>query len=197
MTALTLKACATPPQGLLAERAARFAAEVPTLTTERLILRAPRVEDAALYASVATSARGEGLGGVTDTNGAWYDFCGLVAGWMLHGHGGWTIELRDTGEAVGFVILGLEPGDEEPELGYLLAEGHEGRGYATEAAIAARDYAFGVLGMPTLVSYILKGNDASAALAVRLGATLEGELMYDGDDAPSLVYRHLHPGGAS
>jgi len=193
MTELPLKACAAPPDGLLADTAQRFAALVPVLATERLILRAPRVEDAALYVAIASGPRGVGLGGPMIIDEAWYDFAALAAGWMLHGHGGWSVERRDTGTLIGFVILGLEPGDQEPELGYLVAEDYEGHGYATEAAIAARDYAFGTLGMPTLVSYILKGNSRSVALAERLGATLDGEIRYDGDDVASLVYRHPAP----
>lgn len=194
MTGLTLKACAAPPIGLRAEAACTHAALVPVLTTGRLILRAPRVEDAALYLAIATGPRGVGLGGPMTVDEAWYDFAAMAGGWMLHGHGGWTIEHRDTGATLGFVILGLEPGDEDPELGYLIDEAQEGRGYATEATLAARDYAFGALGMTRLVSYILKGNERSVALAERLGATLEGEIVYDGDTVPSLVYRHPLPG---
>ena len=194
MTGLTLKACATPPVGLRAEAACAHAALVPVLTTGRLILRAPRVEDAALYLAIATGPRGVGLGGPMSLDEAWYAFAAMAGGWMLHGHGGWTIEHRNTGATLGYVILGLEPGDEDPELGYLIDEAQEGRGYATEAALAARDYAFGALGMTRLVSYILKGNERSVALAERLGATLEGEITYDGDTVPSLVYRHPPPG---
>lgn len=197
MTPLALKACAAPPAGFLAENAGRFVALVPVIETKRLILRAPRVEDAALYAAISSGPRGIGLGGPMTVDEAWYDFSSLAAGWMLHGHGGWAIEHRETGALIGFVILGLEPGDEEPELGYLIDEAHEGHGFATEAALAARDHAFGTLKMPTLVSYILKGNDRSIALAERLGATLDGEIFYDGDDLPSLVYRHPRPADIS
>jgi len=60
--------------------------------------------------------------------------------------------------------------------------GHEGRGYATEAALALRDWAF------SLVSYIAPGNAASVAVAERLGARLDPAAPRT---VPAdLVYRH-------
>lgn len=185
--------CETNPTGIPAEMAARFAALVPMLTTARLTLRAPQAADFALYAGIACSPRGEGIGGPMSHDEAWYDFATLASGWMLQGHGGWTVTLSETGEAIGFVLIGAEPGDEAPELGYLIAEAHEGHGYATEAAAAIRDYAFASLCLPTLVSYIFPGNARSIALAERLGAVKAGEVTYPQDDTPSLVYRHPRP----
>ena len=124
---------------------------------------------------------------------AWRDFTQLAANWMLHGHGGWTVVLRETGRVAGFVMLGLEPGDQAPELGYLLCEAAEGHGYAAEAARAARDYGYGVLNLPVLVSYIFAENTRSVALARRLGATQTGTATYPEDDAPSLVFHHPKP----
>jgi RimJ/RimL family protein N-acetyltransferase len=85
---------------------------------------------------------------------------------------------------VGFVLIGFEPGDLEPELGWLFLPAAEGQGYAAEAATAARHHALSVLGLPSLVSYIDPANDRSARLAARLGARRDGEV--DGAD----VWRH-------
>jgi len=66
--------------------------------------------------------------------------------------------------------------------------GHEGRGYATEAALALRDWAFSTLKLPSLVSYIAPGNAASVAVAERLGARLDPAAPRT---VPAdLVYRH-------
>ena len=56
------------------------------------------------------------------------------------------------------------------ELGWVLAKEHWGRGYATEAALAARDHAFKTLKLPRLISLIMKGNDRSIRVAERIGA---------------------------
>ena len=57
----------------------------------------------------------------------------------------------------------------ERELGWLLYEGFEGQGFATEAGAALRDWAFNTLGLPTLVSYFDPENYASMAVSARLG----------------------------
>jgi RimJ/RimL family protein N-acetyltransferase len=77
---------------------------------------------------------------------------------------GWTITTR--AEAAG---------DYEIELGWMLGREHWGHGYATEAAKAARGYAFGELGLERLISLIAEENVASAAVAKRLGMEIEGE----------------------
>ena len=68
----------------------------------------------------------------------------------------------------------------------------EGKGYAFEAAQAARAHAFDVLGWETAVSYIDPGNARSIELAERLGAVRDPEAapFHEGD----LVFRHSAPG---
>jgi RimJ/RimL family protein N-acetyltransferase len=63
----------------------------------------------------------------------------------------------------------------ETEIGWTLASGHWGRGYATEAAVACRDWALGELGLTRLVSVIAPGNAASIRVAEKIGETLERE----------------------
>ncbi len=74
---------------------------------------------------------------------------------------------------MGFVGLWYPEGWPEPELGWVLYAGTEGKGYAVEAASAIRDYAYTTLGMTTLTSNIVPFNDKSKAVARRLGATFE------------------------
>jgi len=185
-----------PPVGAAAVLAAQVAAPVPVLNTARLILRAPRAADFPAYAEIACSpVRGAGIGGPMTRADAWWDFVQLASCWMLHGHGGWTATLRGDGDtALGFVLVALEPGDMEPELGFLMTAAGEGHGYAHEAAIAARDWAWQALNLPTLVSYIAHGNTRSRRLAERLGAlrdvAAEAAL---GRDHATFVFRHTPP----
>lgn len=158
------------PEGIPSAMAANVAAQIPALVSDALLLRAPKVEDFTLYAEVVCSERGKYMGGPMNRADAWWDFVQLASGWVLHGHGGWTIEDVDSGEALGFVILGLEPGDTQIELGFVLSEENEGLGIAYEAAQMARAFAFDTLRLSELASYIHKDNARSIALAERLGA---------------------------
>ena len=98
------------------------------------------------------------------------------------------IDLRETGECVGQVGINHGPLFPEKELGWLLYEGHEGHGYAFEAALALRDWAFGAGGLNTLVSYIDPANVRSVAVAERLGGVLDPDAARQ--DPEDLVFRH-------
>ncbi len=187
-------ACETPPAGPAAALALSLQDSLPTLATDRLLLRAPRVADFDAYAGIACTERGRFFGGPMRREDAWADFASMTGGWLLHGHGLWTIGGAEG--VLGFVLLGFEPGDAEPELGFMLCASAEGRGIAFEAATAARDHAFETLGWESVVSYIDPGNARAIALARRLGAKPDGEIAGpDGDT--SRVFRHLreHAGG--
>lgn len=160
----------------------------PTLNTARLILRAPIVDDFPIYARFLASPRSKGMGGPYGLREAWGIFCHDVAGWTLFGHGALMVDLRGTGDCVGQVGVNHGPLFPEKELGWFVFEGHEGRGYATEAAEALRDWAGRALGLDRLVSYIDPKNIRSIAVAERLGAVLD--LDADRQDPGDLVYRH-------
>ena len=135
---------------------------IPTIETERLILRAPVVEDFPAYARLMASVRSAGMGGPFETRAAWGIFCHGVALWRFFGHGALMIDLRSTRQCLGLVEINHGPRFPEKELGWQLYEGFEGHGYATEAACALRDWAFGTLGLPTLVSYIGRSSGTDA-----------------------------------
>ena len=65
----------------------------------------------------------------------------------------------------------------ETEIGYALGRKHWGRGYATEAATAVRDYAYGKLGEGRLIALIQGGNDASKRVAEKLGMAYERDVQ--------------------
>jgi RimJ/RimL family protein N-acetyltransferase len=162
----------------------------PTIRTERLILRAPVAGDFPDYAEFLASDRAQHMGGPYDRRGAWGLFCHDVAQWALFGHGALMIELPD-GTCAGQVGINHGPLFPEKELGWLIYAGHEGQGYASEAAAALRDWAFGQLGLQTLVSYVDPRNQRSIAVAERLGARLDANA--DRTDPGDLVYRHQQP----
>lgn len=184
-----------PSTGAAAAQAGAMSDLVPVLGTERLVLRAPLIGDFQPYAGIFMSGRAAGLGGPLDREGAWNDFCEAVAGWMLRGMGLWTIIEREGGVVLGFGYLWQEYGDPEPEIGWVLTEAAEGKGYAREAAEAIRAHAFDTLGMATVVSYVDHDNGRSIALAERLGAVRDPGAEAAMAD-PVRVYRHRPEGRA-
>jgi RimJ/RimL family protein N-acetyltransferase len=161
---------------------------IPTIRTGRLVLRAPVAADFDAYCALMMSDRARYMGGPFDRKAAWSMFANDVAQWSLFGHGCLMIDLAGSGETVGQVGINHGPLFPEKELGWLLYDGHEGHGYAMEAARAMRDWAFATLGVPSLVSYCDPDNARSIALAIRLGAVLDAEAA--GQDPEDLVFRH-------
>lgn len=166
MTAAWLQA----PQGLAAAVAADMAACAPVFATARLRLRMPVLADYPAYEAVFTSGRARFIGGPFTPEAAWSDFCQGVAGWLLRGAAMWTVTAPNDDAALGWIYLWHERGDAEPELGWIVTEAAEGKGYATEAACAVLPHAVALFGAGGFVSYIDAGNAASARLATRLGA---------------------------
>ena len=147
---------------------------IPTLETERLILRAFAEDDfEAIAASFADEEHSKGFGGPLNRSKAWRWFASVLGHWVLRGYGFWSVEEKATGCFLGNVGIWNPEGWPEPELGWMLNKTATGKGIAYEAAIAARQYAYGPLGMTTLISCIAPWNAPSIALAKRLGAEYE------------------------
>lgn len=164
---------------------------IPTLTTERLTLRAHRLADMEAYARTLASDRARFMTEDRTRGYAWTSFVNDVASWSLHGFGIWAVDLHD-GTHIGQAGVNRPENFPEPELGWMLHDGHEGFGYATEAASAARDWFWDRAAADTLVSYITPGNAASAAVATRLGARHDPDApLPEGETADeTVVYRH-------
>ena len=91
------------------------------------------------------------------------------------GWGLWAVESKASREFIGFVGLHVPPADLpfSPciEIGWRLAAGFWGMGFATEAARAALAFGFGRLGLDEIVSYTSVLNVRSRAVMERLGMT--------------------------
>ncbi|MFW8634958.1 GNAT family N-acetyltransferase [Cribrihabitans pelagius] len=181
-----------PASGPSAALARQTGSHVPRIESARLVLRAPRLEDFPAYAAILMSNRARHMGGPFSRRDAWLDFTQYIAGWQLRGAGMWAAEHRETGAVAGFFSAGMEYGDHEHELGYLLADRFEGQGLAAEAIAAVRDFALSALELPSLVSYVDPGNSRSARAAERTGASRDSDAEA-AFDAPVLVFRHALP----
>ncbi len=167
---------------------------IPTLTTDRLILRAPQRADFAPFAAFWASERSVHEGGPRDLRGAWEDFAAGFGLWLIEGFGTWSVEERATGAPVG-VIGYFHPADfPELEIGWTVFDGFEGKGYAFEAAMAARAWGYAEGGLTTLVSYIDPANTRSIRLAERMGARRDPDAP--GVDTGDVVMRHPGPDGS-
>jgi RimJ/RimL family protein N-acetyltransferase len=165
---------------------------IPEFEVGRLRYRAPRMDDFETYAEFRASERSKGVGGPNTRAQSFDALCGIIGQWQLRGYGRWMIADRETDAPLGVVGVYHPENWPEREIGWTVFEAAEGKGYAFEAAQIARRYAYDTLGFTTIISCIMPGNTRSAALAVRMGATLERT-----DDLPGLgpmeIWRHPGP----
>src|ERR1051325_9460795 len=117
---------------------------IPTLTTERLILRGFRNEDFAGVLELWSDPRTVALMGMQPMNeeDCWAKFLRGVGAWHVNGFGFWAIEEKASGRFVG--ELGFlnakrtfDPPLPVPEVGWSLMPWAHGQGYASEALAAA------------------------------------------------------------
>ena len=115
------------------------------------------------------------------------------------GMGLWALVEKATGEMVGQCGLTWQDcgrGAPVPEVGYLLQRDAWHKGYATEGAIACRDYAFTALGFQEVYSILRDNNLPSQAVARRNGMEVRGSFVkhYHGVDMPHLIFSVRAPG---
>jgi RimJ/RimL family protein N-acetyltransferase len=106
---------------------------------------------------------------------AWRSMALAVGHWAIHGYGFFSLEHRDTGAWIGRVGPWYPMGWPAPEIGWTISPDHLGQGYATEAARASLQYVFGTLNWPQVIHVIMEGNEASIAVAKKIGSTLVTE----------------------
>lgn len=132
----------------------------------------------------------------------------LAAGIAERGWGLWCVVRLDTGEPIGFTGLSVPRFDGAftpcVEVGWRLARVSWGQGFATEAARAALDVAFGEIGLEEVVSFTAEGNNRSRAVMARLGMVHDASDDFDhpwiaaGDPLRRhVLYRLARPSGGA
>lgn len=155
--------------------------ELDELRTERLVLRRWREDDFAPMVTVNSDPEvTEFLNRRMDALATAQFLDRTKSHWAEHGFGHWAVEPAAgplAGEVIGFVGVAYPKYLPEvaafPELGWRLSRASWRHGYATEAALAARDDAFGRLGLEALISIIHPENERSKRVAEKLGMTIE------------------------
>ena len=165
-----------------------------SLETERLLLRAPVADDAEALAPMYADPevmRYVGDGRTLTQSDTERSVKRMIERWEADGFGLFTTVRQEDGAIIGRVGLLVWNTDtwepttraeaanvpSEVEVGYTLGKPYWGRGYATEAAGAVRDYALNELGAERLIALIIHGNTASENVARKLGLEYERDIM--------------------
>lgn len=162
---------------------------IPIIETERLIMRGWQESDFDGFAEMFSKQENvRFVGGAGDRQTVWRRMAAYAGHWVLRGYGFWALEEKATKQFVGYAGLWFPEGWEEPEIGWGLTVLGRGKGYASEAALRTRQYAYETLGWKTVVSCIDVENTPSIAIAERLGAVAERKIDLFG--RPGMLYRH-------
>jgi RimJ/RimL family protein N-acetyltransferase len=150
-----------------------------TLETDRLSLRMFRDSDITAVAEWTADPvvmRYIGDGVPMNRCTAWRAMASWIGHWHLRGYGFWAVEEKATQQLVGRVGF-FNPLDwPRFELGWTLHPKHWHRGFATEAANAALNYAFNSMQRDVVSSFIHPDNTASIQVAERIGERLTGDV---------------------
>ncbi|MBP1563259.1 MAG: GNAT family N-acetyltransferase [Oscillospiraceae bacterium] len=159
------------------------------LETKRLLLREMKGDDFGALCRIMqdeqTMYAYEGAFGEQEVQD-WLDR--QLSRYRENGFGLWAVVLKETGEMIGQCGLTIQPWKNEKvlEIGYLFQRAFWHNGYASEAAIACKKYAFEVLKANEVCSIIRDTNIPSQKVAERNGMTKTDEWTkhYRGVDMP-------------
>lgn len=169
----------------------------PVIVTERLELWRPQASDhAGLLALIAPEAVRRFLGPAQATpEDAFARLLRNAGSWALYGYGVFIVRERGCAEIVASCGVfhswrGFGPKDglgmdDVPEAGWIIAETHWGKGYASEAMRAALAWFDATHGRRRTVCMIEDGHAASAVVAAKLGYTEYGR--HQPDEGRALV----------
>ncbi|MEO9079759.1 MAG: GNAT family N-acetyltransferase [Rhodanobacter sp.] len=148
------------------------------IETKRLILRPVAAEDFVSWAAFfADPEATRHLGGPRGEALAWRHFLSMAGAWRIQGFGAFSVLNKTTGEWLGWTGPWHPPGWPGTEVGWCFARAAWGKGFATEAALAAIDWVFRTLDWFEVVHLIPPDNQASQSVARRLGSTLQRRIL--------------------
>lgn len=163
------------------------------LETQRLVLREMSMDDFPAMRDIVCDDQT-----MIAWNCAWSEdecLAGLqkqIRGYQEDGFGRWAVVLRETDNIIGMCGLQYCETDKEsvPEIGYLFNRQYWHNGYAIEAAIAVKHYAFDALKFNEVFSIVRDINYPSMNVAIRNGMTVRGRFIkhYRGIDMPHIIF---------
>ena len=170
------------------------AVSVPVVETERLLLRGHRIDD---YADCFDLWTDESvtrfIGGRPSTQEeVWARLLRYGGLWALLGFGYWVVTEKESGRFLGEVGFAdfrreIEPSlDGMPEMGWVMAPHSHGRGYATEAALAAIAWGDRHFAGRQTACIIAPENEASIRVAEKCGFRELQHTTYKGN--PTIMF---------
>ena len=167
----------------------------PRIETARLILRAHEAADldavAAMWSDVELVRHITGKPSTREES--WARILRYAGLWAVKGYGYWAVEDKATGRFAGDIGLAdfardiAPPIEMAPEAGWALASWAHGKGYATEAMLAALAWMDANLAGPRAHCMLAAENAASVRVAQKCGFKEFARVTYKGQ--PSLIYR--------
>jgi RimJ/RimL family protein N-acetyltransferase len=162
---------------------------IPVFETERLLLREHRAEDfQPFFAMWAEESVVRYISGKAFTEEeSWGRFLRHIGQWDLLGFGFWAVEEKATRRFIGQIgyveaMRAIEPSLKGiPEIGWSLATGTQGKGYALEGARAAIAWGEKHFGGQPIRCIISPENAPSLKLAEKLGFKEMVRTFYKGD----------------
>jgi RimJ/RimL family protein N-acetyltransferase len=143
------------------------------LETPRLLLRPPRMEDFDAWARfMDDEVTTRFIGGRQPRATAWRSFMTMCGCWHMTGVAMFSVIEKSTSQWIGRLGPWYPEGWPDREVGWGIAREHWGKGYASEGAAAAMDYACEVLDWDQVIHCIDENNTASQGVAKKLGARL-------------------------
>ena len=146
---------------------------IPSLETERLLLRAPEGSDFSVYRDFFANAdASSAYGGPLDAERAWRVLATDLGHWSLRGFGRWSVMEKTSGQMIGGCGLWWPEGYPRSELTWWILPTARRLGYAFEASRAAVRFGYRTLGWPLVETHMNDSNDAARRLAEKLGGTI-------------------------
>ena len=105
-----------------------------------------------------------------------------LAHWERHGFGWWAVESGDHPELIGWNGLQHLPETGEVEVGYLISQAFQGRGWTTEGVLASLRFGFEQHALQSIIAIIHPDNTASQRVAAKCGLARLERTTYFGMD---------------
>ena len=145
------------------------------LETPRLVLRLPTLEDLDPWAAMMVDEEtAKFIGGVMSREVTWRALMTMIGSWHAMGFGMFSVIEKSSGRWIGRLGPWRPEGWPGTEIGWAIARDCWGKGYATEGATIATDWAFDNLGWTDVIHSIAPLNVASQGVAKKLGSINRG-----------------------
>lgn len=112
----------------------------------------------------------------------------LITSYKDYGFGMYLVVLKNTGEVAGLCGLVKRDGLDDVDIGYAFLPRYWSKGYATEAALAIKEYAKDAIGLKRLVAITDPLNQGSIRVLEKIGLKFEKMIRLSEDDIDLKLY---------